>query len=65
MTRTVKTVARDTTMRELKQTFDAADFNCFPVRESGELVGAVTKLDFLKCFAFNPGRMVPGYDELL
>jgi CBS domain-containing protein len=61
----VKTVARDTTMRELKQTFDEADFNCFPVRENGEVVGVVTKFDFLKCFAFNPGRMVPGYDDLL
>ena len=65
MTPTVKTVARDTTMRELKQTFDDADFNCFPVRENGEVVGVVTKFDFLKCFAFNPGRMVPGYDDLL
>ncbi|MDO9560641.1 MAG: CBS domain-containing protein [Bradyrhizobium sp.] len=65
MTRTVKTVTRDTTMRELKQKFDDGDFNCFPVRENGEVVGLVTKFDFLKCFAFNPGRMVPGYDGLL
>jgi CBS-domain-containing membrane protein len=65
MTRTVKTVTRDTTMRELKKTFDDADFNCFPVRENGNVVGLVTKFDFLKCFAFNPGRMVPGYDDLL
>ena len=65
MTPTVKTVARDTTMRELKRAFDEADFNCFPVCDNGEVVGVVTKFDFLKCFAFNPGRMVPGYDELL
>ena len=65
MTRTVKTVTRDTTMRELKRTFDDADFNCFPVRENEDVVGLVTKFDFLKCFAFTPSRMVPGYDELL
>jgi CBS-domain-containing membrane protein len=65
MTRAVKTVARDTTMRELKNMFDDGDFNAFPVRESGEVVGLVTKFDFLKCFAFHPGRMVPAYDDLL
>src|ERR1700709_898137 len=65
MTRAVKTVTRDATMRELKKMFDDADFNAFPVSESGDIVGLVTKFDFLKCFAFNPGRMVPGYDDLL
>ena len=65
MTRTVQTVTRHTTMRELKTMFDDAGFNAFPVRENGDVVGLVTKFDFLKCFAFNPGRMVPGYDELL
>ena len=34
MTRTVKTVARDTTMRELQRMFDEDDFNAFPVRET-------------------------------
>ena len=55
MTRKVKTVARDTTMRELHRMFEADDFNCYPVRN----------FDFLKCFAFNPVRMVPAYDDLL
>ena len=32
MTRTVKTVGRDTTMRELQRMFDEVDFNAFPVR---------------------------------
>ena len=63
MTRAVQTVTRDTTMREFKSLVDDADFNTFPVREGGDIVGLVTKFDFLKCFAFNPGRMVPGYDE--
>jgi CBS-domain-containing membrane protein len=65
MTRAVKTVTRDTTLRELQLLFDADDFNCYPVREGGDVVGVVSKFDFLKCFAFNPSRMVPAYDDLL
>ena len=65
MTSMVKTVTRDTTMRELQRMYDEDDFNCYPVRENGDIVGLVSKFDFLKCFSFNPGRMVPAYDELL
>lgn len=65
MTGVVKTVTRDVTMRELKRMFDADDFNCYPVRDGDEVVGLVSKFDFLKCFAFNPGRMVPAYDHLM
>jgi CBS-domain-containing membrane protein len=65
MTRTVKTVGRDTTMRELQRMFEQTDFNAFPVHENDDIVGLVTKFDFLKCFAFTPSRMVPNYDDLL
>ena len=65
MTTTVKTVTRDTTMRELQRMFDDNDFNCYPVREGDDTIGLVSKFDFLHCFAFNPGRMVPAYDDLL
>ncbi|MDE5455982.1 CBS domain-containing protein [Bradyrhizobium sp. CSA112] len=65
MTRIVKTVARETTMRELQRMFDADNFNCYPVRDGDDVVGIVSQFDFLKCFAFNPGRMVPAYDDLL
>jgi CBS domain-containing protein len=65
MTRAVRTVTRDTTMSELKNLVDETDFNTFPVRENGDVVGLVTKFDFLKCFAFNSARMVPAYNELL
>jgi CBS-domain-containing membrane protein len=65
MTRKVKTVARETTMRELQRMFDVDDFNCYPVRDGDDVVGIVSQFDFLKCFAFNPGRMVPAYDDLL
>lgn len=65
MTRTVKTVGRDTTMRELQRMFEQSDFNAFPVRDNDDIVGLVTKFDFLKCFVFTTGRMAPSYDELL
>lgn len=65
MTRTVKTVMRDTTMRQLQKMFDEDGFNYYPVREGEDIVGVVSNFDFLKCFAFNPGRMVPAYDDLL
>ena len=65
MTRTVKTVMRDTTMRELQKMFDEDGFNYYPVREGEDIVGVVSNFDFLKCFAFNPGRIVPAYDDLL
>src|SRR4051794_34063258 len=65
MTGAVKTVRREVKMGELQRMFAADGFNCYPVREGGETVGLVSKFDFLKCFAFNPGRMIPAYDELL
>ena len=39
MTRTVKTVTRDTTMRELQRMFDEDGFNYYPVREGDDIVG--------------------------
>ena len=65
MTREVKTVTREITMRELEALFERHDFNAFPVVEVGDVVGLVTKFDFLKAFAFTTGQMVPHYDELM
>ncbi len=65
MTRTVKTVTRNMTMRELQKMFDKVDFNAFPVQDDGDIVGLVTKFDFLKCFAFTPSRIVPAYEDLM
>jgi CBS domain-containing protein len=65
MSRDVKTVSRDMTMRELEALFERHDFNAFPVVEAGEVMGLVTKFDFLKAFAFTSGQMVPHYDELM
>jgi CBS domain-containing protein len=65
MTREVKTVNRDVSMRELDGLFETLDFNGFPVVEAGAVVGFVTKIDFLRAFAFTTGQMVPHYDELM
>ena len=65
MTRTVTTVTRQTTMRELEKLFEQHDFNSFPVVEQGKMLGIVTKFDFLRAFAFTTGQMVPHYEELM
>ena len=65
MTRTVKTVTRGLTMRELGDMFERDDFNAYPVEDDGQMVGLVTKFDVLRCFAFTPNQMVPRYDDLM
>ena len=65
MTRTVITVNRQTTMRELAVLFEKHDFNAFPVVEDGRLCGIISKFDFLHAFAFTTGQVVPHYNELM
>ena len=65
MTRTVKTVTREVSVRELNALFERDDFNSYPVEEDSQIVGVVTKFDVLKCFAFTPSQMVPRYDDLM
>ena len=65
MTRAVKTVTREMTVRELNQMFERDDFNTYPVEEEAQVVGLVTKFDVLKCFAFTPSQMMPRYDDLM
>jgi CBS domain-containing protein len=65
MTRSVTSVTRQVTMSELGQLFEKHDFNSFPVVEDGNMLGIVTKFDFLKTFAFTTGQMLPHYDELM
>ena len=65
MTRTVNTVTRTLSLRELGAMIKRDDFNAYPVLEDGEVVGIVTKFDVLKCFAFTPNQMVPRYSELM
>jgi CBS domain-containing protein len=61
----VMTVTRKVSMRELGALFEKHDFNAFPVVEDGNLLGLVTKFDFLRAFAFTTGQVVPHYDELM
>jgi len=65
MTRDVKTVSRDVTMDKLNSLFAGDDFNAYPVIEDTQIVGMVTKFDFLKCFALTLNSMVPRYDDLM
>ena len=65
MTRTVSTVTRALSLRELGEMIKRDDFNTYPVVEDGEVVGVVTKFDVLKCFAFAPSQMVPRYGDLM
>ena len=59
MTKDVVTVTSNTTIHELKELWEKHDFNVFPVVEDGEILGVVTKLDFLKIFSFDSERLVP------
>jgi predicted transcriptional regulator len=50
MTRPVKTVIRQVTMRELNLLFENDDVNAYPVREHDRVSGLITKCEFLSCF---------------
>jgi CBS domain-containing protein len=65
MTKTVRTVTRGVTVRELGDMIKRDDFNTYPVEEDGQVVGIVTKFDMLKCFALTPSQMVPRYNDLM
>ena len=52
-------------MGELGKLFEKHDFNSLPVVEGGNMLGIVTKFDFLKTFTFTTGQMLPHYDELM
>ena len=65
MTRDVKTVTRSVTLRELGDLFEKEDFNTYPVEESGQVAGLVSKFDHLACFVFTPAHMMPCYDDLM
>jgi CBS-domain-containing membrane protein len=65
MTRATRTVTRDVTLRELENLFEKDDFNAYPVEEHSQVVGLVSKFDFLACFVFSPAAMVPRYGDLM
>jgi CBS domain-containing protein len=65
MTRDVKTVTRGISLRELGALFEKDDFNSYPVEETSQVVGLVSKFDYLACFIFTPAHMIPRYDDLM
>lgn len=64
MTRDIITVGRHTKVRELKEMFEKYDFNAFPVVEGGNLVGIVTKLDFMRMFSVGMKFSMMRYREM-
>jgi CBS domain-containing protein len=65
MTLDVKTVSRSLTLRELEDLFERDDFNAYPVEEDQQIVGLVSKFDFLASFVFTPARVTPRYEDLM
>jgi CBS-domain-containing membrane protein len=65
MTRDAKTVTRSVSLRELGDLFEKDDFNAYPVQEGSQVVGLVSKFDYLACFIFTPAHMIPRYEELM
>lgn len=65
MTRDVVTVPPTMSIRELGQRFKETDFNSFPVVDSNQVAGVVSKFDYLACFEFTPARILPPYSDLM
>ena len=65
MTRASKVVTRDLTLRELGDLFERDDFNAYPVVDQSQVIGVVSKFDFLASFVFTPAHMMPRYDDLM
>ena len=65
MTPASKVVTRDLTLRELGDLFERDDFNAYPVVDQSQVIGVVSKFDFLASFVFTPAHMMPRYDDLM
>jgi CBS domain-containing protein len=65
MTRDVVTAGPDVALAELEALFRRHDFNAFPVVEGEDVLGVVTKYDFLKAFIFTTKAVVPHYGDLM
>lgn len=66
MTREAVALDPESTLASAADIFDAHDFNALPVvLPDGQLVGVLTKLDWLRGFAFTPQNVVPHYEEIM
>ena len=60
------TCTPDTPLEGIEHLLETHDFNALPVVDAtGHLLGVVTKLDFLRAFAFTTGTMIPPYEHIL
>jgi CBS domain-containing protein len=65
---TVKVIAVDITtpLSKIGELFDQHDFNAMPVLDGDRnVVGWVSKLDFLEAFAFSTQSMIPAYQKVI
>jgi len=59
-------VNKDVTLSEAEDIFEKHDFNGIPVVDKrDQLIGMMTKLDFLKAFAFTERSKMPHYDAIM
>jgi CBS domain-containing protein len=65
MTSKPTAVTGDLTLRELGVLFDRDDFNAYPVEDRSQVIGVVSKFDFLRSFTFTPAHIIPRYDDLM
>jgi len=63
MTRTVRSVAPETTVGDLYRLFAADNFDAYPVVRDGVLVGVVSKLDALKVFKLGEDQILPHFGD--
>lgn len=63
MTRTVRSVAPETTVGDLYRLFATDDFDAYPVVRDEILVGMVSKLDALKVFALGQDQILPHFTD--
>jgi CBS domain-containing protein len=60
------TVGPETTLAQVEALFEEHDYDCLPVCDGqGDLLGVVTKLDFLRAFAFTRDTMIPRYEDIM
>jgi CBS domain-containing protein len=66
MTTAPVTIREETALSEVEQLFTRHGFNSLPVVDAtGKMVGLLTKLDFLKAFAFSVDAMIPQYTDIV
>jgi len=66
MTRHPIVVHKDMTLAKAEAIFERHDFNGLPVVDGeNRLIGMMTKLDFLKAFAFTENSKMPRYDVMM